>query len=62
MKNFKIIRIDIENFGCFKNYKQHGSSKQFSIGNDFNINNINIFTEETILEKVHTPKFSKVLN
>lgn len=43
MKNFKIIRIDIENFGCFKNYKQHGSSKQFSIGNDFNINNINIF-------------------
>lgn len=43
MKDFKIIRIDIKNFGCFKDYKQHGSSKQLCIGNDFNINNINIF-------------------
>lgn len=43
MKDFKIIRIDIKNFGCFKDYKQHGSSKQLCIGNDFNVNNINIF-------------------
>ena len=43
MKNFKIIRIDIKNFGCFKDYKQHGNSKQPCIGNDFNVNNINIF-------------------
>lgn len=43
MNDLRIKRIDIENFGCFKNYKQHGRANQPSIGNDFDVNNINIF-------------------
>ena len=35
MNDLRIKRIDIENFGCFKNYKQHGRANQPSIGNIF---------------------------
>lgn len=40
MSNLEIERIDIKNFGCYKDYKQHG---QLGIGNDFNIEKVNIF-------------------
>lgn len=36
----EIKRIDIENFGCYKNYKQHD---QKGVGNDFNEGKVNIF-------------------
>lgn len=40
MSNLEIEKIDIKNFGCYKDYKQHG---QLGIGNDFNIEKVNIF-------------------
>lgn len=40
MSDFEIKRIDIKNFGCYKDYKQHGQS---GIGNDFNNKKVNIF-------------------
>lgn len=40
MSDLEIKRIDIKDFGCYKNYKQHSQS---GIGNDFNDGRINIF-------------------
>lgn len=40
MQSLKIKRIDINNFGCYRNYRQHG---QTGIGNDFNVDRVNIF-------------------
>lgn len=40
MSDLEIKRIDIKDFGCYKNYNQHGQS---GIGNDFNDERINIF-------------------
>lgn len=40
MSDLEIKRIDIKDFGCYKDYKQHGQS---GIGNDFNDGRINIF-------------------
>ncbi|OAV83851.1 hypothetical protein BA718_03325 [Streptococcus gallolyticus subsp. gallolyticus] len=40
MSDLEIKRIDIKNFGCYKDYKQHGQS---GIGNDFNNEKVNIF-------------------
>ena len=40
MSDLEIKRIDIKDFGCYKNYKQHSQS---GIGNDFNDGSINIF-------------------
>lgn len=59
MLNLEIKKIDIKDFGCYKDYKQHSQS---GIGNDFNDGRVNIFMAETILEKVLIRKFFKVLN
>lgn len=40
MSNLEIKKIDIKNFGCYKDYKQHD---QLGIGNDFNNGKVNIF-------------------
>ena len=40
MSNLEIKKIDIKDFGCYKDYKQHSQS---GIGNDFNDGRINIF-------------------
>ena len=40
MSDLEIKRIDIKDFGCYKDYKQHSQS---GIGNDFNDGRINIF-------------------
>lgn len=40
MSDLEIKRIDIKDFGCYKDYKQHSQS---GIGNDFNDGSINIF-------------------
>ena len=40
MLNLEIKRIDIKDFGCYKDYKQHSKS---GIGYDFNDGKINIF-------------------
>ena len=40
MSDLEIKKIDIKDFGCYKDYKQHGHS---GIGNDFNDGRINIF-------------------
>lgn len=40
MSDLEIKKIDIKDFGCYKNYKQHSQS---GIGNDFNDRRINIF-------------------
>lgn len=40
MSDLEIKRIDIKDFGCYKNYKHHSQS---GIGNDFNDGRINIF-------------------
>lgn len=40
MSDLEIKKIDIKDFGCYKNYKQHSQS---GIGNDFNDGKINIF-------------------
>ena len=41
MSDLEIKRIDIKDFGCYKDYKQHSQSA--GIGNDFNDGRINIF-------------------
>lgn len=41
MLNLEIKKIDIKDFGCYKDYKQHHS--QSGIGNDFNDGRVNIF-------------------
>ncbi|MBU0278086.1 MULTISPECIES: AAA family ATPase [unclassified Gemella] len=40
MLDLEIKKIDIKNFGCYKNYKQHDRS---GIGNDFKAERVNIF-------------------
>lgn len=40
MLNIEIKKIDIKDFGCYKDYKQHS---QLGIGNDFNDGRVNIF-------------------
>ena len=40
MSDLEIKKIDIKDFGCYKDYKQHSQS---GIGNDFNDGRINIF-------------------
>ena len=40
MSDLEIKKIDIKDFGCYKDYKQHSKS---GIGNDFNDGRINIF-------------------
>ena len=40
MSDLEIKKIDIKDFGCYKDYKQHSQS---GIGNDFNDGKINIF-------------------
>ena len=40
MLNIEIKKIDIKDFGCYKDYKQHN---QLGIGNDFNVGRVNIF-------------------
>ena len=40
MSDLEIKRIDIKDFGCYKDYRQHGKS---GIGNDFNDGRISIF-------------------
>ena len=40
MSDLEIKKIDIKDFGCYKDYKQHSQS---GIGNDFNDGSINIF-------------------
>ena len=40
MSNLEIKKIDIKDFDCYKDYKQHSQS---GIGNDFNDGRINIF-------------------
>lgn len=40
MLNLEIKKIDIKDFGCYKDYKQHSQS---GIGNDFNDGRVNIF-------------------
>ena len=40
MSDLAIKKIDIKDFGCYKDYKQHSQS---GIGNDFNDGRINIF-------------------
>ena len=40
MSNLEIKKIDIKDFGCYKDYKQHSQS---GVGNDFNDGRINIF-------------------
>lgn len=40
MSNLEIKKIDIKDFGCYKDYKQHHQS---GIGNDFNNEKVNIF-------------------
>ena len=40
MSDLEIKKIDIKNFGCYKDYKQHDQS---GIGNDFNNGKVNIF-------------------
>lgn len=40
MSDLEIKKIDIKEFGCYKDYKQHSQS---GIGNDFNDGRINIF-------------------
>lgn len=40
MSDLEIKKIDIKDFGCYKDYKQHSQS---GIGNDFNDERINIF-------------------
>ena len=40
MSNLERKKIDIKDFGCYKDYKQHSQS---GIGNDFNDGRINIF-------------------
>lgn len=40
MLDLEIKKIDIKDFGCYKDYKQHSQS---GIGNDFNAGRINIF-------------------
>ena len=39
MSGLEIKRIDIKNFGCYKDYNQHSPS---GIGNDFNEEKVNI--------------------
>ena len=40
MSDLEIKKIDIKDFGCYKDYKQHSQS---GVGNDFNDGRINIF-------------------
>lgn len=40
MLNLEIKKIDIKDFGCYKDYRQHSQS---GIGNDFNDGRVNIF-------------------
>lgn len=40
MLNLEIKRIDIKNFGCYKDYTQHG---KLGIGNDFNNERVSFF-------------------
>ena len=40
MSSLEIKKIDIKNFGCYKDYLQY---KQTGIGNDFNSGEVNIF-------------------
>ena len=40
MVSLEIKKIDIKDFGCYKDYKQHS---QLGIGNDFNDGRVNIF-------------------
>ena len=40
MVSLEIKKIDIKDFGCYKDYKQHSQS---GIGNDFNDGRVNIF-------------------
>jgi hypothetical protein len=40
MSDLEIKKIDIKDFGCYKDYNQHSQS---GIGNDFNDGRINIF-------------------
>lgn len=48
MSNLEIKKIDIKDFGCYKDYKQHSQS---GIGNDFNDGRINIFYGRNYSEK-----------
>lgn len=43
MSNLQIRKIDINNFGCYKDYKQHGKTDNPGIGKDFKEENVNIF-------------------
>lgn len=43
MSNLQIKKIDINNFGCYRNYKQHGKKDSPGIGTDFKEGNVNIF-------------------
>lgn len=40
MSNLEVKKIDIKNFGCYKDYKQHS---KLGVGNDFNDERVNIF-------------------
>ena len=35
MSNLQIRKIDINNFGCYRDYKQHGKTDNPGIGKDF---------------------------
>ena len=43
MSNLQIRKIDINNFGCYRDYKQHGKTGDPGIGRDFKEGNVNIF-------------------
>lgn len=43
MSNLQIRKIDINNFGCYIDYKQHGKNGNPGIGTDFKDGNVNIF-------------------